>query len=30
VLLYGAVEHWVSGALANVGDMIMIWWARRW
>jgi len=22
VVLYGAVEHWVSGALANVGDMI--------
>ena len=22
VVLYGAVEHWVSGALVNVGDMI--------
>ena len=24
VVLYGAVEHWVSGALVNVGDMMMI------
>jgi len=22
VVLYGAVEHWMSGALVNVGDMI--------
>jgi len=22
VVLYGAVEHWLSGALVNVGDMI--------
>jgi len=22
LVLYGAVEHWVSGALVNVGDMI--------
>jgi len=22
VVLYGAVEHWVSGALVNVSDMI--------
>ena len=22
VVLYGAVEHWVSGALINVGDII--------
>ena len=21
-MLYGAVEHWLSGALVNVGDMI--------
>ena len=24
VVLYGAVEHWVSGALVNVGDMMMM------
>ena len=23
VVLYGAVEHWVSGTLVNVGDMMI-------
>ena len=27
IVLYGAVEHWMSGALVSLGDMIydMIW-----
>ena len=28
-MLYGAVEHWLSGALVNVGDMIWCLWIVR-
>jgi len=28
VVLYRAVEHWLSGALVNVGDD-MIWWSSK-